>query len=170
MSSILSSLFSIFFLFLSMHACEARYIGLGPKGFGAPFLPFGKGLLLLEKFKTLGMDSSKGFVMKEYDAAEKGHGGAITSTTTPVKEVKCTSRGHKSGMEPAGSEIVESSDHHMVGLLKTTSPTTKKEARRRALSGKEAVNYNSDDKVEDNVVHTDYNPPHSTPPIHNRKS
>ncbi|XP_070681022.1 uncharacterized protein [Malus domestica] len=114
MSSILSSLFSIFFLFLSMHACEARYIGLGPKGFGAPFLPFGKGLLLLEKFKTLGMDSSKGFVMKEYDAAEKGHGGAITSTTTPVKEVKCTSRGHKSGMEPAGSEIVESSDHHMM--------------------------------------------------------
>ncbi|KAM1020579.1 hypothetical protein ACFX2J_041610 [Malus domestica] len=212
MSSILSSLFSIFLLFLSMHACEARYIGLGPKGFGAPFLPFGKGLLLLEKFKTPGMDSSKGFVMKEDDAAEKGHGGAITSTTTPVKEVKCTSRGQKSGvlpatkplvsvswsvprkidrvknhgktsagiyldysrprtrMEPAGSEIVESSGHHMVGLLKSTSPTTKKEARRRALSGKEAVNYNSDDKVEDNVVHTDYNPPHSTPPIHNRKS
>ncbi|KAM1069887.1 hypothetical protein ACFX13_001799 [Malus domestica] len=226
MSSIISSVFSIFLLFLSMHECEARYIVLVPQGFGAPFQPSSKGLLNVEKFKTLGMDSSKGFVMKEDDEAEKVHGGAITSTTTQntnetkdsktttppsVNEVKYTSRGQKSGvvpatkplvsvswpvpckinrdknhgktnsgiysdysrprtrMEHAGSEILESLGH-MVGLLKATSPTTKKEARRRALSGKEAVNYNSDDRVEDNVVHTDYNPPHSTPPIHNRKT
>ncbi|TQD98987.1 hypothetical protein C1H46_015354 [Malus baccata] len=178
MSSIISSVFSIFLLFLSMHECEARYIGLVPQGFGAPFQPSSKGLINVEKFKTLGMDSSKGFVTKEDD-------GAITSTTTQntnetkdsktttpppsVNEVKYTSRGQKSGMEHAGSEILESLGH-MVGLLKATSPTTKKEARRRALSGKEAVNYNSDDRVEDNVVHTDYNPPHSTPPIHNRKT
>ncbi|XP_050155138.1 uncharacterized protein LOC126629220 [Malus sylvestris] len=184
MSSIISSVFSIFLLFLSMHECEARYIVLVPQGFGAPFQPSSKGLLNVEKFKTLGMDSSKGFVMKEDDEAEKVHGRAITSTTTQnpnetkdsktttppsVNEVKYTSRGQKSGMEHAGSEILESLGH-MVGLLKATSPTTKKEARRRALSGKEAVNYNSDDRVEDNVVHTDYNPPHSTPPIHNRKT
>ncbi|KAB2598513.1 hypothetical protein D8674_001433 [Pyrus ussuriensis x Pyrus communis] len=183
MSSIIYSVFSIFLLFLSMHECQARYIVLVPKGVGATFQPSSKGLLLVEKFKTLGMDSSKGFVMKEDDEVEKVHGGAITSTTTqdtnetkdsktpppPVNEVKYNSRGQKSGMEHAGSEILESLGH-MVGLLRATSPTTKKEARRRALSGKEAVNYNTDDKVDDNVVHTDYNPPHSTPPIHNRKT
>ncbi|CAL9008495.1 unnamed protein product [Prunus brigantina] len=173
----MSSLFLIFLLCLSMHACEARYIGLGHKGFGASLQQSGKGVLLVvEKFR-LGMDSTEGSVKKEDGAAEKGHGAIIQdSMTRATKGLKFTSRAQKSGMEKAGGDqIVESSGHHM-GLLKATSTitTNKEEARRRRsvlLSvNKEAVDSKSNDKVENNVVFTDYNPPHQTPPIHNKRT
>lgn len=35
---------------------------------------------------------------------------------------------------------------------------------------KEAVDSKSNDKVQNNVVFTDYNPPHQTPPIHNKRT
>ncbi|KAH0979200.1 hypothetical protein GBA52_006377 [Prunus armeniaca] len=217
----MSSLFLIFLLCLSMHACEARYIGLGHKGFGASLQQSGKGVLLVvEKFR-LGMDSTEGSVKKEDGAAENGHGAIIQdSMTRATKGLKFTSRAQKSGVPPVnkplvsvswpvpckinrdknhgdkttspgiysdysrprtrmekagGDQIVESSGHH-VGLLKATSTTTtnKEEARRRRsvlLSvNKEAVDSKNNDKVENNVVFTDYNPPHQTPPIHNKRT
>ncbi|PON56262.1 hypothetical protein PanWU01x14_182740 [Parasponia andersonii] len=171
------SMISCFFIFLlclsKQGSCKARHFGArGQKGiFAAEHFHYsGKGM---EKVQ-LQMDSSKGgiAVTKQggNSVADKRHAGA-----TAQENVKEYSSSGTSVKEPlnhkrakiSGKEIFESLSH--VGLPKATQI---KELRRRGLFVKEAVDFNTTNKVEDqyHVVVKDYEPPHGTPPIHNKET
>ncbi|XP_052290237.1 uncharacterized protein LOC127900013 [Citrus sinensis] len=150
MSAIFSLL--IFFLFVSMHACSARHLGVINNESAAKRLHFcGKGC---DEVKVLDLKN----------ASERGRNGDGIIINRSNKGSAITHQEQKDDSKAAllllsGSEKFESSSH--VGLLKAT----------RFLEGsrRRAIETNNNKAEEDVAAATDYEPPHQTPPIHNSK-
>ncbi|XP_031268081.1 uncharacterized protein LOC116126535 [Pistacia vera] len=165
MSIILSLL--ILILCLSFHPCNARPFGVIHEGSSTVQLHFSGEVVekvkLLDHFNSsVGRGTSIGHSI--VDDNKISHGGA--TTREPKDSIKKIS----------GTEIFESSSN--VNLLNKATTATQGWRRRALLveSGtdqvKKAVEYFSNDKVEEEEVAMtdDYNPPHQTPPIHNRQT
>ncbi|XP_030488615.2 uncharacterized protein LOC115705420 [Cannabis sativa] len=187
--SIIISCFFIFLLCLSnQSSCKARHVieahqkgtvekldememtNKGPSG-GSVGLTNNKG----ENYYIMGSDDN-----------EEAAGATTTTTPTTTTDqgkmmmssmnwIKEKLQKHIIRGKISGKKIFESLCICDVGLLKATQI---KEPRRRLikrrLSLKEEVdNFNTTSKVEDHhhhVVVKDYEPPHGTPPIHNKQT
>ncbi|XP_062087145.1 uncharacterized protein LOC133793934 [Humulus lupulus] len=156
--------FFIFLLCLSKQSsCEARQIGVHQKGAVEMVqiqMELTKGGVVLTKGENYIMASDDEAGDAGATATTQGKMSSSKSSETSIKERLKHIRGKFSG-----KKIFESLSD--VGLLKATQI---KEPRRRGLSVKEDVDFNNTSKVEDHVVVSDYEPPHGTPPIHNRET
>ncbi|GLT40284.1 hypothetical protein SLA2020_144300 [Shorea laevis] len=140
----------IFFLCLSLHACNGRHIKEGPSSkshFSAKVLG--------SSLQPMKMDSSVSRGAKGDDIVNTEE--SKSSLKEPVLHARKISGSH---------EIIKSSSHQ--GLHKATRI---KGLRRQALSavGCGSNTQGCNKEPHEDVAVTDYDPPHSDTPIHNRK-
>ncbi|KAH7537868.1 uncharacterized protein LOC107414321 isoform X1 [Ziziphus jujuba] len=170
MSSFISFLFTLL-LFFSMHEyCKARHLAVGNNGFASLFHYPHKGLFPGMVKVKLEIDSIGEKTKGISDSINADNAKAVAKSTENRKDhsrISITEHnkyrnggggGGFSGWNNAGSEIFESFCH--VGLLKATRM---KDPGRRGL--KEDVDFKTK-----NVQDDDYDPPHQTPPIHNKQN
>ncbi|KAA8533860.1 hypothetical protein F0562_031377 [Nyssa sinensis] len=157
---------------LSMHACNARSLGIVPKG------DF-RGQLHIERKVAekigLNMDSVQKGAANGENITDRNHGAAISQkpkeSKAHNKEMKYSEK-TTSEMAHAGSEIVEISSH--VSLLKATKIEGSSWLARSVLEfgshDKEEEMHSTKNGVHEDTVDRDYEQPHRKPPIHNKKT
>ncbi|KAL7614391.1 hypothetical protein Lser_V15G09218 [Lactuca serriola] len=142
-------LFTSFFLVICMHSSNAR--------------------LLLTVVKHRSSTRSHHLQIAEKinggdEMVERTRAPVIRPPATPFSKAEFGESLTGNEQNDAGSDIVESSSFHHVALLKGKHVEDSKKPIVSRYPGKEEVKYSEND----DIVVTDYQPPHRKAPIHNK--
>ncbi|BFG31428.1 hypothetical protein CerSpe_177010 [Prunus speciosa] len=159
----MSSIVLLLFLCLSIHACNARLLGLVDKQSGS------KSYHSVEDVAKVLSETSKSSMMPtisvEYQAQQIN---AETFTHESIPKARLRKQGHANGPASGYDIITLSSQVEQKKLIKM-------QRQARTLLGSATYNMEEDkDSKEDEAIEDvgvmDYAQPHRKPPIHNRKS